>query len=290
MLASDLSRIDSETKAVEQRIETLEARKLQLRQRLRAVDDELHGAREAQRGALARGDELRGALAQVEGRWRDRVAEAGAEAEAAGRELAVAGRAQRLAVEAEAAALGALEAMRAELLGKAEQFDVHLVQVLMDHVTQEEKRIEQLGQEAEVCVRILEKHKTEIQMLNVMDRPASSVLDSMEHKRLQEVATAAEVALKACASFVRDFGPFLDNAEAQGRLRKLESDHAQVLRKLAPCRDFLGVPKHPRALTPTRAATPTPAGRSTTPTTPRTPVSQGYQASSSLRATEAVKD
>ena len=248
------------------------------------MDEALHGARQAQLAALAKGDELRAAVAQVEAAWRPRVAEAEAEATAAQREWAVTGRAKKLAVEVEAKAMEALEGMRMELVEKAEQFDVHLVQVLMEHVGQEERRIEQLGREAEVCVRILEKHKNEIQMLNVMDRPASSVLDSMEHKRLQEVATAAELALKACASFVRDFGPFLDTAEAQERLRKLESEHAQVLRKLAPCRDFLGVPKHPRALTPVRTPT---AGRSSTPTTPRR-APQGSEGSTS-QPPEAAK-
>ena len=163
-----------------------------------------------------------------------------------------------MARQAESLSSQALAAAVDELCAKAAQFDDHLLTVLMDHVAQEERRIQQLGCEADLCLQIVQKHKAEIQMLQVMDRSAHSVLDSLEHKRLRQTAIAADVALKACAGFVRDFGPFLEkDAEAQARLRKLESDHAQVLRKLAPCREFLGVESknsQARASTPTHAS------------------------------------
>lgn len=181
-----------------------------------------------------------------------------------------------LAVEAETLSSQALKAAADELEMKAAQFDDHLVTVLMDHIGQEERRIHHLAQESEHCFQVVQKHKAEIQMLNVMDRPANTVLDSLEHKRLRQTATAAEVALKSCAGFVRDFGPFLDrNAEAQSRIRKLETDHAQVLRTLAPVREFLGC--DPAA--GTRASTPTPrraqdGASSQVPVSPRTTPNQ----------------
>ena len=145
------------------------------------------------------------------------------------------------AAETESLAIRALSEAAAELSSKAGQFDSHLLNVLLEHLGHEEKRVRLLDQESDTCADIMTKHKAEIDLMGVMDRPLTSVLDVAEQRHLCQTSAAADAALKACAGFARDFGPFLSrNPEAQGRLQKLEADHAEVIRKLTPCRDLLG--------------------------------------------------
>ncbi|CAK9032234.1 Putative O-acetyltransferase CAS1 [Durusdinium trenchii] len=279
-LSQELAKIDEQRESADRKIESLETQKLHIRQKLQSVDDKLHAAREVQRSCFAERDACRKAVADIEGQFRLQLREAEEEGLLATKEHEAAKKVREMAAQAESLSSQALAAAVDELKTKTVQFDSHLLTVLMDHVSQEERRIEQLGHEAEHCLQIVQKHKAEIQMLNVMDRPAHTVLDSLEHKRLRQTAVAADTALKACAAFVRDFGPFLEkNVEAQARLKKLESDHAQVLRKLAPCREFLGVQSEASQM---RGSTPTPSIPAGTLDIPR-PVSQ-LQATSASQA------
>ena len=146
------------------------------------------------------------------------------------------------AAETESLAVGALSAAAAELSSKAAQFDGHLLNVLLEHLEHEERRVQLLHQESDQCTNIITKHKAELDLLRVMDRPLNSVLDAAEHKHLCQTSSSADAALAACAGFARDFGPFLSkNDAAQARLQKLEADHAEVIRKLKLCRELLGL-------------------------------------------------
>ncbi|CAJ1367355.1 unnamed protein product [Effrenium voratum] len=241
LLAEELSQIDEKRAAADRQIERLETQKLQIRQRLQGLDDKLHAAREAQRTCLAERDGRRAKVTEVEAQFHQRLQGVEQQGLQARKEVAAAEKVREAAVQAESLTSQSLKAGAEELAAKASQFDGHLLNVLLDHVSQEERRIQQIAAEAEECAQIVQRHKAEIEMLQVMDRPAQSVLNSLEHKRLCQTASGADAALKACAGFVRDFGPFLQqDANAQARLRKLEADHAQVLRKLAPCRAFIG--------------------------------------------------
>jgi len=255
-LSAELAKIDKQRESSDRQIESLENKKLMIRQKLQSLDDKLHSAREVQRSCFEQRDLCRKAVADVEGQFRSQLREVEEEGLQARKEHDAAKKVRSAAVEAESLSSQALKAAADELEMKALQFDDHLLTVLMDHLEQEEQRIHQLAREAQHCQQVVQKHKAEIQMLNVMDRPANSVLDSQEHKRLRQTAAAVDVALRACATFVRDFGPFLDkDAEATARVRTLESHHGQVLQKLAPCREFLGsdlpFPGQPRTSTPT---------------------------------------
>ncbi|CAJ1438113.1 unnamed protein product [Effrenium voratum] len=241
LLAEELSQIDEKRAAADRQIERLETQKLQIRQRLQGLDDKLHAAREAQRTCLAERDGRRAKVTEVEAQFHQRLQGVEQQGLQARKEVAAAEKVREAAVQAESLTSQSLKAGAEELAAKASQFDGHLLNVLLDHVSQEERRIQQIAAEAEECAQIVQRHKAEIELLQVMDRPAQSVLSSLEHKRLCQTASGADAALKACAGFVRDFGPFLQqDANAQARLRKLEADHAQVLRKLAPCRAFIG--------------------------------------------------
>ncbi|CAE7205618.1 CAS1 [Symbiodinium natans] len=241
-LAKDLGAVDSQRDAADTSIESLETKKLQLRQQLHTIDEKLHAAREGQRNYLAEKDRRRRALEEVEATFRKNLSEVEELGLAARKERAAAEKVKQAAAETEVLAVRALSAAAEDLSAKAAQFDSHLLNVLLEHVGHEEKRIQLLHDESDLCTSIIAKHKAEIDLLTVMDRPLSSVLDAAEHKHLCETSSAAEAALKACAGFARDFGPFLSkHPAAHGRLQKLEADHAEVIRKLAACRQLLGV-------------------------------------------------
>lgn len=241
-LAKDLAVVDEKRASSDAQIESLETKKLQLRQQLHNVDEKLHAAREGQRNWLAQKDGHRRAVEDVEATFRKNLKEIEEQGLAARKERAAAEKVKEAAAETEVLAVRALSGASDDLSSKAVQFDSHLLNVLLEHLGHEERRIQLLDHESNRCAEIMKKHQAEIDLMSVMDRPLNSVLDAAEHRHLCQTSLAAEAALKACAAFARDFGPFLSKQpEAQARLRKLEADHAEVIRKLAPCRALPGV-------------------------------------------------
>ncbi|CAE7776402.1 CAS1 [Symbiodinium sp. CCMP2456] len=241
-LAKDLAVVDEKRASSDAQIESLETKKLQLRQQLHAVDEKLHAAREGQRSWLAQKDRHRRAVEDVEATFRKNLKEIEEQGLAARKERAAAEKVKEAAAETEVLAVRALSGASEDLSSKAAQFDSHLLNVLLEHLGLEERRIQLLDHESNRCAEIMKKHQAEIDLMSVMDRPLNSVLDAAEHRHLCQTSLAAEAALKACAAFARDFGPFLSKQpEAPARLRKLEADHAEVIRKLAPCRALPGV-------------------------------------------------
>ena len=90
-LAKDLGAVDSQRDAADTSIESLETKKLQLRQQLHTIDEKLHAAREGQRNYLAEKDRRRRALEEVEATFRKNLSEV--------EELGLAARKERAAAE-----------------------------------------------------------------------------------------------------------------------------------------------------------------------------------------------
>ena len=97
-LAKDLSAVDEQRDAADASIESLEKRKLLLRQQLHVLDEKLHAAREGQRSWLAERDRLRRAVDDTEAAFRQNLKDAEALGLAARKERAAAEKARARAL------------------------------------------------------------------------------------------------------------------------------------------------------------------------------------------------
>ena len=74
-LSAELAKIDKQRESSDRQIESLENKKLMIRQKLQSLDDKLHSAREVQRSCFEQRDTCRKAVADVEGQFRSQLRE-----------------------------------------------------------------------------------------------------------------------------------------------------------------------------------------------------------------------
>lgn len=75
-LSAELTKMDKQRESSDRQIESLENKKLILRQKLQTIDEKLHAAREVQRSCFEQRDACCKAVADVEGQFRSQLQKA----------------------------------------------------------------------------------------------------------------------------------------------------------------------------------------------------------------------
>eukprot|EP00927_Polykrikos_kofoidii_P000307 TRINITY_DN10115_c0_g1_i1.p1 TRINITY_DN10115_c0_g1~~TRINITY_DN10115_c0_g1_i1.p1 ORF type:complete len:691 (-),score=134.32 TRINITY_DN10115_c0_g1_i1:66-2138(-) len=263
---AELQLIDREREAMDREIEALDARKQELRMQLDGVGAGLHEVQAEQRRHMKCCDEQHAALHAIEAEFRSRIrSEDDAIQEAQAQTKAVQ-RTLHLVGEIESVIDHSVNSQLEDLAGKQAQFDVHFIEILQEHLDLEEQHQWQLQKEVEACVQLVARHRSQIEMLNVMDMSTRSVVSPEEQRRFERVIDAADTAQRELEAFLAVYGEFIVGTQAEALARELIERHKVLQQVLLSCRDLAPTRAHNGAATP---PTVVPSRRSLTPPPPK---------------------
>eukprot|EP00929_Paragymnodinium_shiwhaense_P071141 TRINITY_DN36144_c0_g1_i1.p1 TRINITY_DN36144_c0_g1~~TRINITY_DN36144_c0_g1_i1.p1 ORF type:complete len:740 (-),score=209.04 TRINITY_DN36144_c0_g1_i1:2-2221(-) len=302
LFQAEMQRLDEEREKMDRSIEELDAKKRELKLRLEGTASGLQAAQADQRAHMQQCDTQHAALNKIEFEFRTNLRAEDAIIKEAQQHRGVVDRTLHIIGEVEAVVEQAVRAQVEDLRNKQHHFDLHFKEILQDHVDLEEQHHWFLQKEAEACKAAVLKHKSQIEMLNVMDMSTKSVVDADDRRRLQRTIDAADAAREELAKFWATFGEMLEGTEAENLVWELDARQKALQQTIAPCRELVPAKADgsapslkdrpppaavttPGAVTATptlvRSRTPPPQRATTPPITPTAAAqAQGYQSGS----------